>query len=240
MMWKILVVLITVSLIVSCRGESTTDQLPKEEQGDIHSADGSDEQSESAISGGEKARNRPPRVTSVDVDPLYPKVGDVLRITATTEDPDDEDVQLIYEWFKNDIQLQESTNVLSLTKVYKRGDTITLNVIPNDGKDKGRPGRMTVTVGNCPPEINSSPSNSKFENRVFSYQVMATDKDRDALTYSLKTAPGGMTVQKSTGFVQWNVPQEYRGKASITISVTDGHGGEAVQSFSFEIAAEAK
>ncbi|MBM4141828.1 MAG: hypothetical protein FJ242_10195 [Nitrospira sp.] len=44
-----------------------------------------------------------------------------------------------------------------------------------------------------------------------------------------------MTIDPSTGLITWNVPPEFTGKALITVSVKDGHGGEAVQSFTLEI-----
>lgn len=29
----------------------------------------------------------------------------------------------------------------------------------------------------------------------------------------------------------WNIPPDFKGKASVTVSVTDGQGGEAIYSF---------
>ncbi|PJA80422.1 MAG: hypothetical protein CO148_03415, partial [Nitrospirae bacterium CG_4_9_14_3_um_filter_41_27] len=59
--------------------------------------------------------------------------------------------------------------------------------------------------------------------------------DGDTLTYSLKSAPSGMTIDSSKGMIKWNVPPEFKGKAPITISVTDGHGGESLQNLTLEI-----
>jgi len=47
-----------------------------------------------------------------------------------------------------------------------------------------------------------------------------------------------MTIEKSTGLIQWDVPPDFRGKASVTVSVTDNQGGEGLQSFIYDIAAE--
>jgi len=49
-----------------------------------------------------------------------------------------------------------------------------------------------------------------------------------------------MTVDPGTGLVKWYVPSGFNGKASFTVSVADGHGGEALQSLSIEIKTEAK
>jgi len=183
--------------------------------------------------------NQPPRVEYIDVTPLYPKIGDTLKVTVKASDPDGDEVKLIFQWFKNEELLSETSDSLVLSKEnFKRGDNISLNVIPDDGKAKGSSGAMKVTVGNSPPEITSSPGKTKLENREFTYQVKATDFENDPLTFSLKTAPNGMKIDASTGLIKWDVPANFRGKVSVTVIVKDDHGGEAVQSFALEITAE--
>ena len=180
--------------------------------------------------------NQPPRVDYIDVIPLYPKIGNTIKVTAKATDPDGDEIKLIYQWFKNEEPLSETSDALVLTKEnFKRGDNISLNVIPDDGKIKGSGGLMKVTLGNSFPEITSSPSENKFDNRKFTYQVKATDPENDTLFYSLKTAPSGMTIEKTTGLIQWIVPQDFKGKAEIAVVVSDNHGGEALQSFVFEL-----
>jgi len=183
--------------------------------------------------------NQPPRVEYIDVEPLYPKIGDAIKITVKATDPDGDEVNLTFQWFKNNEPLSETSDSLVLAKEdFKRGDDISLNVIPDDGKAKGSIGQMKVTIGNSFPEITSSPSYVRLENRKFIYQVKAKDAENDALTYSLKTAPSGMTIDKLTGLIQWTVPQGFKGKAEIVVVVSDGHGGEAAQGFAIELAAE--
>lgn len=192
-----------------------------------------------AIPSPQAGSNQPPRVDYVDVIPLYPKIGDTIKVTAKATDPDRDEIKLIYQWFKNDESLSETSDSLVLTKDdFKRGDNISLNVIPDDGKAKGSSGLMKVTIGNSFPEITSSPTYGRLETQRFTYQVKAKDPEDDPLTYSLKTAPSGMTIEKTTGLIQWIVPQDFKGKAEIAIVVSDGHGGEALQSFVFEIVPE--
>ncbi|MFZ3121762.1 MAG: Ig domain-containing protein [Thermodesulfovibrionales bacterium] len=197
------------------------------------------EQGEKAISPADASPNQPPRVDYIDVIPLYPKTGDTIKVTTKATDPDGDEIKLIYQWFKNDEPLSETSDSLVLAKEnFKRGDNISLNVIPDDGKVKGSSGLMKVIIGNSFPEITSSPTYGRLENQKFSYQVKAIDPDNDALAYSLKTAPSGMTIEKTTGLIQWIVLQDFKGKAEVAVVVSDGHGGEALQSFVFEIAPE--
>ena len=65
-----------------------------------------------------------------------------------------------------------------------------------------------------------------FDGKNFSCQVKATDPDNDALAYSLKTAPAGMTIEKTTGLLQWIVPQDFKGKAAVAVVVSDNDGTE--------------
>jgi hypothetical protein len=72
------------------------------------------------------------------------------------------------------------------------------------------------------------------ENSVYTYQVTATDPDGDQLTYSLVTAPGGMTINPSTGLIRWELPKQVPEKQEITVKVAadDGDGGIAYQEYS--------
>ena len=179
--------------------------------------------------------NHKPRVTGIDISNPFPRLGDTLRVFVTAYDPDGDEITYIYEWSRSgEIISTEETLELSPDR-FKRGDEINLRVVPYDGKDEGDPGFVTLTINNSPPEIISSPREGKVEKRVFTYHVRAFDPDGDHLTYFLKTSPGGMTIDPETGLIKWPVPPEFKGKASVTVSVTDGYGGEAVQSFEFTI-----
>jgi hypothetical protein len=79
-----------------------------------------------------------------------------------------------------------------------------------------------------------------FNGNVYTYQVNATDANGDTLTYILKKAPPGMTINPSTGLIKWNVPPDFKGRSPFTVSVTDGHSGEVTQSFTLEITPDKK
>ncbi len=239
---KIFLLLFVTALILCCKGKDTSreavsPQVVPPQSEEAKSLSGTkDIQKEVATSSDKTESNHPPRVTSVDLIPLYPKIGDTIKMVVMTADPDGDEVELIFQWFKNGIPLLETSNTLSLTKEdFRRGDKITLNVIPDDGIVRGSPGFMDVTIGNAPPEITSASRDIKFGDRNFTYQIKANDPDGDPLSYSLKSAPAGMTIAPLTGLIKWDVLPEFKEKTPITVSVTDGHGGEAVQSLTLEI-----
>jgi len=232
---KLLIIVFIAVLIAGCKGKEAPKPAIAPPSQEVKTTP-SDAEKKAAAPADVKP-NQPPRVDYIDVTPLYPKIGDTLKITVKASDPDGDEIKLIFQWFKNNELLSETSDSLVLSKEdFKRGDNISLNVIPDDGKAKGSSGLMKVAIGNSFPEITSSPSYVRLENRKFTYQVKAKDAENDTLTYSLKTAPSGMTIDKSTGLIQWIVPQGFKGKAEVVVVVSDGHGGEAVQGFAFELA----
>jgi hypothetical protein len=49
-----------------------------------------------------------------------------------------------------------------------------------------------------------------------------------------------MRIDSSSGLITWDVPSDFIGKASFTVAVADGHGGEATQDITLEIKPEQK
>lgn len=183
----------------------------------------------------EGPQNHKPRVTGIDISTHFPKLGDILRVTITSHDPDGDEIVYTYEWSK-DGEIISREEMLELTPdKFKRGDKINLKVIPYDGKIEGDAGYAEIIIGNAPPEIISSPQEGELKNRLFTYRVKASDPDGDSLTYFLKTSPEGMTIEPETGLIKWNFPPAFNGKASVTVIVSDGQGGETMQSFEIKI-----
>ncbi|MCC6507675.1 MAG: putative Ig domain-containing protein, partial [Pirellulaceae bacterium] len=96
---------------------------------------------------------------------------------------------------------------------------------------------FTLSVfDNQDPSITSSPIQTAQVNTADAYQVTTSDADADALIYQLRRAPSGMTINQSSGLVQWNVTSSAYARESVTIAVSDGRGGTATQSFVIEVA----
>jgi PKD repeat protein len=70
------------------------------------------------------------------------------------------------------------------------------------------------------PSINSTPVTSAFVGQPYNYDVNATDADGDTLTYSLNTNLTGMTINSTTGLINW-VPYS-AGNYKVIVKVTDG------------------
>ena len=95
---------------------------------------------------------------------------------------------------------------------------------------------LVITPGfDRPPVITSHPrTNVDFGKTPDFYQVVATDPDGDLLTYSLSTAPAGMTIS-ATGLVHWLPTQNDVGVHPVTIKVDDGRGLSTTQDFTLTV-----
>jgi hypothetical protein len=178
--------------------------------------------------------NSPPVINKVRILPEVFKPGDTLSVEVSGSDADEDEVTISYEWTKNG---EPAGNSKRIEVPLKREDKVDVRITPFDGEVYGRPVILHREIVNLPPMIIED-KKYNFDGKVYSYQVKATDPDGDPLTYSLKSAPSGMTVDPSTGQLKWNVPPEFTGKTPITVSVTDGHGGESLHSLTLEIRPE--
>ncbi|HYG09275.1 MAG TPA: putative Ig domain-containing protein, partial [Pyrinomonadaceae bacterium] len=75
---------------------------------------------------------------------------------------------------------------------------------------------------------------------TYTYDVEATDPDNDALTYSLDTAPNGMTIDPATGLISWPVSPHEAGEHQVVVRVQDPDGAFDTQSYTLTIIAPNK
>jgi len=172
-------------------------------------------------------KNAPPEINRVKILPEVFKPGDTLSVEVSGNDADSDAVTIAYEWTKNG---EPAGNGKRLEVPVKRGDKIAVRITAFDGELNGSAVVLNREIKNMPPMIVED-NKFRFEGNMYTHQVKATDPDGDVLTYSLKVAPAGMTINSSTGLIQWNIPQALNKKIPITVSVTDSNGGETSQSF---------
>lgn len=221
--------------------EWTVNGVPSVGSGSVFSASGTKKgdkvQAKAVVQGKEVAsnvveiRNAPPELSRVKIMPEVFKPGDTLRVEAAASDVDGDAVTILYEWTRNGLPAGTGSTIESSIK---RGDKISIKVTPYDGESYGNPVMLKREILNLPPMI-AEQYKFKVDERRWSCQVNATDPDGDTLAFSLKTAPPGMTINPATGLITWDVPRDFRGTASVTACVNDGHGGEATHTFNIDI-----
>lgn len=176
-------------------------------------------------------KNAPPELTRVKIMPEVFKPGDTLNVEAAASDADGDAVSILFEWTRNG---EPAGKGRAIESPVKRGDKITVKVTPFDGESYGSSIVLKRELLNLPPMITEQ-YKVRFDEKRLSCQINATDPDGDPLVYSLKDAPPGMTINPTSGLITWDVPRDFRGTASVTACVNDGHRGESTHTFNIDI-----
>lgn len=181
-------------------------------------------------------QNSPPIVSHISIEPAQVTPGMQVRVQADIQDADRDPVKTTYRWWKNETLAHEGEDAEFDTAGFDRGDRLSVEVIVSDGVTAGRPVRSAaLTVGNSPPRIASRPATMLHDGQ-FSYQVEAVDAESDAMTFSLESAPTGMTIDQQKGLVTWRVTPGQTGAHKVRILVTDSQGAASFQEFHIEVA----
>jgi hypothetical protein len=179
--------------------------------------------------------NAVPIITDVTITPEYIYSGTDIHIEVRVEDPDHDETTLTYKWFVNDGEiLYEKEPVLKSDK-FERGDNVSFQVIPSDGKDDGNVfNSALMTIPNGVPIFLSSPP-LIFKSHTYNYKVRVEDPDGDHLEFRLSEAPDGMVIDPETGEIMWNITGSGEGEHTVEIVAEDDFGGEGFQKYALTI-----
>jgi RHS repeat-associated protein len=92
---------------------------------------------------------------------------------------------------------------------------------------------IQATPNNAPTIISNPPIKARVNN-LYVYQVGAEDLDGDPLSFNLTDAPDGMTID-ARGRITWNPAASQLGSHTVEVTVADGQGGSATQSFTLNV-----
>ena len=174
--------------------------------------------------------NDPPVITTTDVvtateDSLYSvkyNFSDVDHVQQTFTWTFITITVLNASWLK----FNATTGMLEGTPTNNDVGTLRVNLTISDGRG-GKDSHVfdpRVLNINDAPVFTSTANTTALVGKAYSYQARATDVDKgDVLEYSLGTAPDGMSVDKSTGLVNWTPTKAQGGTQKVVVKVTDGH-----------------
>lgn len=77
------------------------------------------------------------------------------------------------------------------------------------------------TPANRPPSINSEAITTATIGEEYTYQVEATDPDKDTLQYCLNISPTGMSIDENTGLISWTPTETHVGENPVEVVVSD-------------------
>lgn len=116
------------------------------------------------------------------------------------------------------------------------GDYV-VQLIVNDGTENSNPDTATIKANpNGPPAFTSSAVLTATVGTLYTYHAVAVDPEGAAVTYSLPTAPAGMTINPSTGLIQWTPGQSQAGQHAVTVAAADPLNAVGTQSFNITVA----
>ncbi|EXI66571.1 MAG: Cell wall-associated polypeptide CWBP200 [Candidatus Accumulibacter adjunctus] len=186
--------------------------------------------------------NHPPSFTSSPV--VTATVGQPYAYQITASDPDAGDV-LTYSHptAPAGMTINPTTGLITWTPALAQvgKPNVTVRVTDQGGLFTEQGFTITVTAPapvNQPPSFTSTPVTSAAAGSPFTYLVTATDPDPgDTLTYSLTTAPPGMTINAASGLIQWTPAAGQAGGHPVAIKVQDAGGLSDTQSFTVTVGA---
>lgn len=213
--------------LLSCADSRTTSEVPAPEAfspraGEPAAPTARDSGGTSPVPGAAEGGNAPPVLTVKGFALNSTGEGDTLGVNVDVTDPDGDEVTLAYEWYKNG-ELAGTEETLS---DFRRGDKITVTIVPSDGLRAGRGKTLGTEIVNSSPRISGLGEQKTVEGTML-LQVDASDPDGDALVYSLEPGSKGMTIDGATGQVTWVIPSDFQGESRSAVIVDDGHGGTA-------------
>ncbi len=181
--------------------------------------------------------NNPPQitstaVTSVDENQLYS-----YDVNAT--DPENDTLTYSLTQNPSGMTINSSSGLINWTPGSNDSGTYSITVKVSDGTNNVTQS-YTLTVNDVsqstgnPPRITSFPSTIVKENQLYTYDVNATDPENNTLTYSLNQSPTGMTINASTGLINWTPSYDDSGSYIIVVNVSDG-GNNVIQSYSLMV-----
>ena len=88
---------------------------------------------------------------------------------------------------------------------------------------------------NRPPGVTTPGNQTSAEGSAVALSIAASDPDSDALSFSATGLPPGLSVNATTGVISGTLPFDAAGAYSVTVSVSDGHGGTATSAFAWTI-----
>jgi hypothetical protein len=191
--------------------------------------------------------NTAPDIAEIHLEPVPLSRGDLLKVRVVAGDPDGDPMTFTYKWLRNDKEIPGANTETLDTKDFRKKDVLAVLVSVSDGKATREPraGRP-VTINNASPRFTSTPPNAialippkdgkgPAEEGIYEYAATAVDPDEDPVTYELKQAPSGMTVDAATGKVFWKLTKENVGKHHVILVAKDPDNALTQQEFDLDI-----
>jgi len=165
---------------------------------------------------------------------LLAVVGEDYHYSATATDQDDDPLSWSIAAGPSGLVVDASTGEVTFTPTSGQlgAHTVTLAVSDGQGGAAEQTWSLEVlaTAPNGTPYFVSTPVREVTGGEPYAYQAMVVDPELEPLTWSLPTAPTGMTIS-SDGLVSWTAPLSTSAPFDVVVRATDAVGAYAEQSY---------
>lgn len=175
--------------------------------------------------------NQPPFISSLTASNERVSPSGSCQVKCVASDPDGD--ELSYAWSASGNVSGEGSTVTWMAPAAPGDYTITVKV--TDGRGGEAAAELTIGVAvNHPPHIVSLTSEFEQVKKAMSTAIecTASDPDEDKLSYAWSASGGNISGERSAA--TWVAPDAF-GTYTITVTVTDGRGGEATESIHIEV-----
>jgi RHS repeat-associated protein len=170
--------------------------------------------------------NTPSEISSIPL--TKAAIGQAYSYLVEATDPEGDELRYVLAKHPVGMKINGITGQISWTPVAGQvgRQEVDVQVIDGQGAVATQVYRIEVDSSaatvNLAPTISSQPIFGADAGTKYQYQVVAKDPENGALTYSLVTAPGGMSIDGVTGLITWDSP--VIGSTQVLVKVTDSNG----------------
>jgi len=140
--------------------------------------------------------NHPPVIHSVTIVPTTAVLDQPISVQVKADDLEGDLITYRHQWRLNGAPLANETHSTLSSKALKRGDVLTVDVVPYDGKMEGAPSHAEARVGNTPPEVQSlelEPGDPRV-GALIKANVVGVDADDDPVEYRYRWLRNGNEI----------------------------------------------
>lgn len=175
--------------------------------------------------------NRSPQITSTPV--TNSVEGGIYTYQVVAQDLEKSSLHYALINGPSAMSIDGITGLIQWEPSFKDGGlvAITVRVVDSEGAYSEQNFELNVANVNRAPQFISPPHLYATEGQAYLYFPYVVDPDLDRISYSLASAPVGMSINPGSGFVSWIPLLDAQGQQLVTIVATDSHGASATQSF---------
>ncbi|ULA62317.1 MAG: hypothetical protein LZF86_10178 [Nitrospira sp.] len=143
------------------------------------------------------AANQPPVVIAAKILDTPLSLTAPVSVQVQAEDPEREAVTFQYQWYVNEAPLAGQTNPTLPAEGLRRGQRISVEIVPADSVQKGRVYKTAeALVGNTPPTVSSVVLQLADSGARVESNVTASDPDYDRIDLTYRWLQGNIVIKE--------------------------------------------